>query len=200
MVADQAANFTGGIAGDLITSHFIDNKLGIKNPVGKELAHTAISSGIGAGISGTAAGAARAGTLAYGQGGLENTAARFGEGFLETGAIAGAGTLAGGIAGDLSDMGVHAALRAAGMKEGAATSVANITGGAVGGGVGILALYLQEKTGFRAGFTQLLFDACIFAAAFFVIPAGAVFYSMLGALVVNLIITFNHRRDWYVAT
>ncbi len=68
------------------------------------------------------------------------------------------------------------------------------------GGVGILALYLQEKTGFRAGFTQLLFDACIFAAAFFVIPAGAVFYSMLGALVVNLIITFNHRRDWYVAT
>ena len=68
------------------------------------------------------------------------------------------------------------------------------------GGVGILALYLQEKTGFRAGFTQLLFDACIFVAAFFVIPVGAVLTSMLGALVVNLIITFNHRRDWYVAT
>ena len=140
MVADQAANFTGGIAGDLITSHFIDNKLGIKNPVGKELAHTAIASGIGAGISGTTTGAARAGTLAYAQGGLENTAARFGEGLLETGAIAGAGTLAGGIAGDLADMGVHAGLRAAGVKEGTATSVANITGGAVTGGVGVLAM------------------------------------------------------------
>ena len=140
MVADQASNFTGGIAGDLITSHFIDKKLGIKNPVGKELAHTAISSTIGAGISGTTTGVARAGTLAYAQGGLENTAARFGEGFLETGAIGGAGMLAGGIAGDLADMGVHAGLRAAGVKEGTATSVANITGGAVTGGVGVLAM------------------------------------------------------------
>lgn len=72
--------------------------------------------------------------------------------------------------------------------------------GASLGGVGILALYLQEKTGFRAGFTQLIFDACIFTAAFFVIETTAVLYSLLGAVVVNLIITLNHRRDWYVAT
>ncbi|MEN8919686.1 MAG: YitT family protein [Octadecabacter sp.] len=72
--------------------------------------------------------------------------------------------------------------------------------GASLGGVGILALYIQENTGFRAGFTQLLFDACIFAAAFFIIDARAVLFSMLGAFIVNMIITFNHRKDWYVAT
>ena len=72
--------------------------------------------------------------------------------------------------------------------------------GASLGGVGILALYIQDKTGFRAGFTQLLFDASIFAAAFFVIDARAVLLSMFGAFIVNMIITFNHRKDWYVAT
>jgi len=72
--------------------------------------------------------------------------------------------------------------------------------GASLGGVGILALYIQEKTGFRAGFVQLGFDACIFAAALFVLDLNAVLLSMLGALIVNLVITFNHRKDWYVAT
>ncbi len=72
--------------------------------------------------------------------------------------------------------------------------------GASLGGVGILALYIQERTGFRAGITQLLFDVCIFAVAFFVIDARAVLLSMLGAVIVNMIITFNHRKDWYVAT
>jgi uncharacterized membrane-anchored protein YitT (DUF2179 family) len=72
--------------------------------------------------------------------------------------------------------------------------------GASLGGVGILALYIQDKTGFRAGSTQLMFDACIFVAAFFVIDARAMLLSMFGAFIVNMIITFNHRKDWYVAT
>jgi len=72
--------------------------------------------------------------------------------------------------------------------------------GASLGGVGILALYVQDKTGFRAGYTQLLFDLCVFIAALFVLELPAVLYSMLGALIVNLVITFNHRKDWYVAT
>ncbi|SEP59726.1 YitT family protein [Thalassovita taeanensis] len=72
--------------------------------------------------------------------------------------------------------------------------------GASLGGVGILALYLQDSTGFRAGYTQLLFDACVFGLAFAVIDAPLVLYSMLGSLVVNLTIAINHRRDWYVAT
>ena len=72
--------------------------------------------------------------------------------------------------------------------------------GASLGGVGILALYLQDKTGFRAGYTQLLFDVGVFTLAFFVIETPLVLYSLLGALVVNLTIAVNHRKDWYVAT
>lgn len=72
--------------------------------------------------------------------------------------------------------------------------------GASLGGVGILALYIQEKTGFRAGLVQLGFDVCVFLAAFFVLDLQAVLLSLLGAVIVNLVITFNHRKDWYVAT
>ena len=72
--------------------------------------------------------------------------------------------------------------------------------GASLGGVGILALILQDKTGFRAGQTQLIFDAALFAAALAVLPAPTVMWSALGALVVNLVITINHRRDRYIAT
>jgi uncharacterized membrane-anchored protein YitT (DUF2179 family) len=72
--------------------------------------------------------------------------------------------------------------------------------GASLGGIGILALLLQDRTGFRAGWTQLLFDAALFAAALAVLPWDRVALSALGALVVNLVIAINHRRDWYVAT
>lgn len=86
-----------------------------------------------------------------------------------------------------------------GMMSGAAL-LALFRHGASLGGVGILALYLQDKTGFRAGYTQLLFDAGVFTLAFFVIETPLVLYSLLGALVVNLTIAVNHRKDWYVAT
>lgn len=68
------------------------------------------------------------------------------------------------------------------------------------GGIGILALYLQEKTGFRAGWTQLLFDAALFAIALTIRDVPTVFYSFIGALVVNLVIAINHRKDRYIAT
>ena len=58
----------------------------------------------------------------------------------------------------------------------------------------------EEKTGFKAGWTQLCFDAGVFAIAFLVIPPEKVMWSALGALVLNLVIAINHRRDWYVAT
>lgn len=72
--------------------------------------------------------------------------------------------------------------------------------GASLGGVGIVALYLQDRTGFRAGWTQLLFDLVIFALALTLRDAATVAISALGALVVNLTIAVNHRRDRYVAT
>lgn len=65
------------------------------------------------------------------------------------------------------------------------------------GGIGVLALYLQDKTGFRAGWTQLIFDAALFAVAYFVIGGSAMVYSLIGAVVTNLIIAVNHRPDRY---
>lgn len=72
--------------------------------------------------------------------------------------------------------------------------------GASLGGIGILALYLQDRTGFRAGHTQLLFDALLFAMALTLLPWPTVAWSFLGAAVVNLVIAINHRRDRYIAT
>jgi uncharacterized membrane-anchored protein YitT (DUF2179 family) len=71
--------------------------------------------------------------------------------------------------------------------------------GASLGGVGIVALMLQDRLGWRAGWVQLGFDAVLFAVAFAVIEARLVLISFLGALVVNLVIAINHRRDRYVA-
>ncbi len=68
------------------------------------------------------------------------------------------------------------------------------------GGIGIVAIMLQDRLGWRAGWVQLGFDAVLFALAFLVIEARLVAVSFLGALVVNLVIAINHRRDRYVAT
>ena len=72
--------------------------------------------------------------------------------------------------------------------------------GASLGGVGIVALMLQDRLGWRAGWVQLGFDAALFALAFLVIAPEKVAISFLGALGVNLVIAINHRRDRYVAT
>lgn len=72
--------------------------------------------------------------------------------------------------------------------------------GASLGGIGIVALMLQDRLGWRAGWVQLAFDAVLFALAFLVIEVRLVLISFLGALVVNLVIAINHRRDRYVAT
>ncbi len=71
--------------------------------------------------------------------------------------------------------------------------------GASLGGIGVLAVYLQDKTGFRAGWTQLLVDAVVFCLALMVLDLDAIGYSVLGAVVLNLLIAINHRRDHYVA-
>jgi uncharacterized membrane-anchored protein YitT (DUF2179 family) len=67
------------------------------------------------------------------------------------------------------------------------------------GGLGVIALLVQDTTGFKAGWVQLITDAVIFGVALFLFPASIVIYSLLGAVVLNLIITFNHRRDRYIA-
>lgn len=72
--------------------------------------------------------------------------------------------------------------------------------GASLGGVGIVALWLQERTGMRAGWLQLGFDAVLFTGALFLLPPAMVLWSLVGAVVLNLVIAVNHRRDRYIAT
>ncbi|ODT70946.1 MAG: hypothetical protein ABS75_11065 [Pelagibacterium sp. SCN 63-23] len=66
------------------------------------------------------------------------------------------------------------------------------------GGINILALYLQDNFGLRAGYFQLGVDAAILVAAFLILPFDRVLYSILGALVLNLIVALNHRPGRYV--
>ena len=68
------------------------------------------------------------------------------------------------------------------------------------GGFGVVALMVQDSTGFRAGYVQLIADAVIFGIALFLFPATVVLWSLLGAVVLNMIIAINHRRDRYIAT
>jgi uncharacterized membrane-anchored protein YitT (DUF2179 family) len=67
------------------------------------------------------------------------------------------------------------------------------------GGLGVVALLIQDSTGFRAGLVQLIFDVVLFGLAFFLFDPVLVFYSLVGAVVLNLIIAINHRPDRYVA-
>lgn len=71
--------------------------------------------------------------------------------------------------------------------------------GASLGGIGIVGLYVQDATGFRAGWVQLAFDAVLFAAALALRDPVTVGWSFLGALILNLTIALNHRRDRYIA-
>jgi uncharacterized membrane-anchored protein YitT (DUF2179 family) len=71
--------------------------------------------------------------------------------------------------------------------------------GASLGGLGVLSVWLQDATGFRAGWTQMIFDAGVFGLAFLVLDPIAVLTSAVGAAILNLMIALNHRRDRYVA-
>lgn len=65
------------------------------------------------------------------------------------------------------------------------------------GGINILALWMQEKFGWRAGYVQLGIDLAILAVAFFILPAEKVALSVLGAIVINMILALNHRPGRY---
>lgn len=67
------------------------------------------------------------------------------------------------------------------------------------GGFGVVALIVQDNTGFRAGWIQLIFDVVVFGIALFLFDLPIVLYSLVGAVVLNLIIAINHRRDRYIA-
>jgi uncharacterized membrane-anchored protein YitT (DUF2179 family) len=68
------------------------------------------------------------------------------------------------------------------------------------GGVNILALWLQDRFGIRAGMVQLAVDVTILVASFFVVSPGAVALSVLGAVALNLVLAINHRPGRYMGT
>ena len=65
------------------------------------------------------------------------------------------------------------------------------------GGVNILALLVQERLGWSAGYVQMAIDVIIVLAAFTVSPWPAVLLSAAGAVVLNLILALNHRPGRY---
>lgn len=66
------------------------------------------------------------------------------------------------------------------------------------GGVGILAVYLQRSRGWSAGKVQMGFDAALMAVAFWLLAPQQVLYSAIGAVVLSLVLMFNHRAGRYM--
>lgn len=66
------------------------------------------------------------------------------------------------------------------------------------GGVNIIGLEVQDRTGFRAGWTMMIFDIAIILCALLVIPWPNVLMSAVGAVVLNLVLALNHRPGRYL--
>ncbi|MEL6687303.1 MAG: YitT family protein [Pseudomonadota bacterium] len=67
------------------------------------------------------------------------------------------------------------------------------------GGIGVAGLFLQDRTRLQAGWVQLCFDLILFATAFLILEPIIVLYSLIGAIVLNVSIAINHRKDRYIA-
>ncbi len=67
------------------------------------------------------------------------------------------------------------------------------------GGVGIIALVLQQERGWRAGKVQMAVDCAIVLAALFVVDPQRIAYSLVGAVALNLTLAVNHKPGRYIA-
>ncbi len=65
------------------------------------------------------------------------------------------------------------------------------------GGLGIMAIYLQKTRGWSAGNVQMAADGMIVLGALFVVELDKVALSVLGAFMLNLVLTINHRPGRY---
>ena len=66
------------------------------------------------------------------------------------------------------------------------------------GGFNIIALVVQDATGFRAGWTLMVFDLLVVVAALLVVPWPNVVMSAAGAVLLNLVLALNHRPGRYI--
>lgn len=66
------------------------------------------------------------------------------------------------------------------------------------GGFNVIALVLQDRLGFRAGWTMMALDVVVVAASALVVPWTSVLISAAGAVVLNLVLALNHRPGRYI--
>ncbi|NYI80333.1 uncharacterized membrane-anchored protein YitT (DUF2179 family) [Nocardioides panzhihuensis] len=71
--------------------------------------------------------------------------------------------------------------------------------GASLGGFNVLVLILQERLDLRAGYVQMGLDLSVILLALAVVTPATVLLSALGAVVLNIILAFNHRPGRYLA-
>lgn len=68
------------------------------------------------------------------------------------------------------------------------------------GGFNILALILQERLNWRAGYVQMVLDTGIVLAALVFVPPLVVVVSAAGATLLNFVLALNHRPGRYLAS
>lgn len=66
------------------------------------------------------------------------------------------------------------------------------------GGFNIMALLLQEKLKWRAGYVQMVLDVAIVLASLVLVPPLMVLLSAAGATLLNLVLALNHRPGRYL--
>jgi len=67
------------------------------------------------------------------------------------------------------------------------------------GGLNVLVLWLQQRTGWRAGYMQLGFDIAILLSSTPWVDAQRLALSIVGAAAMNLALAVNHRPGRYIA-
>lgn len=68
------------------------------------------------------------------------------------------------------------------------------------GGFNVLVLFLQEKFGLSAGKLQMGIDFSILVASFILVSPMVLFYSVIGAFLLNLVLAMNHKPGRYSGT
>lgn len=71
--------------------------------------------------------------------------------------------------------------------------------GASLGGFNVVAILAQERLGLRAGYVQMALDISVILLSLAVISPQNVLVSALGAVIMNVILAFNHRPGRYLA-
>lgn len=66
------------------------------------------------------------------------------------------------------------------------------------GGFNVLALTLQERLGWSAGYVQMVLDVAVILLALTVVPPMIVLLSALGAVLLSAVLVLNHRPGRYL--